>query len=131
MKDDNPQRLRANRVWLTADSCDLEAFKGQVERSLNRADYPFASDVASNVLVYDGLEARKAAATRACSSVPPARFRIRCAPGSVEDGQAVKNAAASAAAFFLSASLPVAWTRAREMAGQPKSGASASARSRY
>ena len=63
MKDDNAKRLRANRVWLTADSCDLEEFKGQVERSLNRADYPFASDVASNVLVYDGLEARKAAAS--------------------------------------------------------------------
>ena len=34
-----------------------------VERSLNRADYPFASDVVSNVLVYDGLEARSAAAS--------------------------------------------------------------------
>src|SRR5271170_1532293 len=63
MKDDNAKRLRANRVWLTADSCDLEEFKGQVERPLNRADYPFASDVVSNVLVYDGLEARKAAAS--------------------------------------------------------------------
>ena len=63
MKDDNAKRLRANRVWLTADACDLEEFKGQVERSLNRADYPFASDVVSNVLVYDGLEARKAAAS--------------------------------------------------------------------
>ena len=41
MKDDNAKRLRANRVWLTADSCDLEEFKAQVERSLNRADYPF------------------------------------------------------------------------------------------
>ena len=63
MKDDNAKRLRANRVWLTANSCDLEEFKGQVERSLDRADYPFASDVVSNVLVYDGLEARKAAAS--------------------------------------------------------------------
>ena len=63
MKDDNAKRLRANRVWLTANSCDLEEFKGQVERSLNRADYPFASDVVSNVLVYDGLEARKATAS--------------------------------------------------------------------
>ena len=63
MKDDNAKRLRANRVWLNADACDLEEFKAQVERSLNRADYPFASDVASNVLVYDGLEARKAAAS--------------------------------------------------------------------
>ena len=63
MKDDNAKRLRANRVWLTADSCDLEEFKSVVERSVNRADYPFAHDVVSNVLVYDGLEARSAAAS--------------------------------------------------------------------
>ena len=61
MKDDNARRLRANRVWLTADSCDLEEFKRLVERSVNRADYPLASDVVSNVPVYDGLAARSAA----------------------------------------------------------------------
>ncbi|HEY6519406.1 MAG TPA: phytanoyl-CoA dioxygenase, partial [Roseiarcus sp.] len=63
MKDDNAKRLRANRVWLTADSCELGEFKTVVERSVNRADYPFASDVASNVLVYDGLQTRSAAAS--------------------------------------------------------------------
>ena len=63
MKDDNAKRLRANRVWLTANSCDLDAFKEVVERTANRADYPFAADVASNVPVYDGLEARSAAAS--------------------------------------------------------------------
>ena len=63
MKDDNAKRLRANRVWLTADSCDLDAFKEVVERTANRTDYPFAADVVSNVPVYDGLEARSAAAS--------------------------------------------------------------------
>ena len=63
MKDDNAVRLRANRVWLSEASCDLDAFRRIVERSVNRADYPFASDVISNVLVYDGLEARSAAAS--------------------------------------------------------------------
>jgi ectoine hydroxylase-related dioxygenase (phytanoyl-CoA dioxygenase family) len=63
MKDDNARRLRANRVWLTADSCDLDEFRRLVERSADRADYPFASDVASNVPVYNGLEARSAAAS--------------------------------------------------------------------
>ncbi|HEY1780676.1 MAG TPA: phytanoyl-CoA dioxygenase family protein [Roseiarcus sp.] len=63
MKDDNAKRLRANRVWLTADSCDLDAFKEVVERTANRADYPFAADVASNVPVYDGLETRSAGAS--------------------------------------------------------------------
>jgi ectoine hydroxylase-related dioxygenase (phytanoyl-CoA dioxygenase family) len=63
MKDDNARRLRANRVWLTADSCDLDAFRRIVERFVNRADYPFARDVVSKVPVYDGLETRSAAAS--------------------------------------------------------------------
>ena len=71
MKDDNAKRLRANRVWLSEASCDLDAFRRIVERSVNRADYPFASDVISNVLIYDGLEARSAAAS------PEARKELR------------------------------------------------------
>ena len=63
MKDDNAKRLRSNRVWLAADSCDLDAFKEVVERTANRADYPFAAAVASNVPVYNGIEARSAAAS--------------------------------------------------------------------
>jgi ectoine hydroxylase-related dioxygenase (phytanoyl-CoA dioxygenase family) len=61
MKDDNVKRMRSNRVWLTADSCDLDAFRRSVERAANPADYSFASDVVSNVPVYDGLEARSVA----------------------------------------------------------------------
>ncbi len=63
MKDDNLKRLRHNRVWLTEEACDLDAFRRSVERSADRADYPFASDVMSNVPVYDGLEVRSAAAS--------------------------------------------------------------------
>ena len=63
MKDDNAKRLRSNRVWLSEASCDLDAFRKIVERPLNRADYPFASEVVSNVLVYDGLATRSAAAS--------------------------------------------------------------------
>jgi ectoine hydroxylase-related dioxygenase (phytanoyl-CoA dioxygenase family) len=70
MKDDNARRLRANRIWLTADSCDLDAFRQVVERSVNRADYPFAHDVVSNVLIYDGLE------TRAAGASPEARKEL-------------------------------------------------------
>jgi len=61
MKDDNARQLRANRVWLTAASCDLDAFKALVERSARRADYPFASELVSNVPIYDGPEADAAA----------------------------------------------------------------------
>ena len=63
MKDDNFSRIRSNRVWLSEASCDLEAFKRLVERSVNPADHPFASEFASNVPIYDGLEARSAAAS--------------------------------------------------------------------
>ena len=63
MKDDNAKRLKSNRVWLTDEACDLDAFRAVVERSVNRADYPFARDVVSNVPVYDGLEVRRAAAS--------------------------------------------------------------------
>jgi ectoine hydroxylase-related dioxygenase (phytanoyl-CoA dioxygenase family) len=63
MKDDSAKRLREGRVWLTEDASDLDAFRAIVERSVIRADYPFASDVMSNVLVYDGLEVRSAAAS--------------------------------------------------------------------
>jgi ectoine hydroxylase-related dioxygenase (phytanoyl-CoA dioxygenase family) len=63
MKDDNFKRIRSNRVWLSEASCDLDTFKRLVERAANRADYPFASDLASNVPIYDGLEARSAAAS--------------------------------------------------------------------
>ena len=63
MKDDNIRRMRANRVFLREDSCDLDEFRALVERSANRNDYPLASDLISNVPVYDGLEARSAAAS--------------------------------------------------------------------
>ncbi|MGH6798671.1 MAG: phytanoyl-CoA dioxygenase family protein, partial [Roseiarcus sp.] len=63
MKDDNVKRMRSNRVWLSQESCDLDAFRRTVERSVDGADYPFSRDIVSNVPVYDGLEARAAAAS--------------------------------------------------------------------
>ncbi len=59
MKDDNTKRLRANRVYFTKEGCDLDAFRARVERSVHRADYPFAADVVSNVVIYDGDAVRK------------------------------------------------------------------------
>ncbi len=63
MKDDNARRLRANRVWLSEDGADLEAFRALVERKVNRSDYPFAAEVISNVPIYDGEAVRSAAAS--------------------------------------------------------------------
>jgi ectoine hydroxylase-related dioxygenase (phytanoyl-CoA dioxygenase family) len=63
MKDDNVKRLRHNSVWLTEEACDLDAFRRSVERSADRAEYPFATDIMSNVPVYDGVEVRGVAAS--------------------------------------------------------------------
>lgn len=63
MKDDNARRLRADRIFLAEERCDLDAFRALVERTVDPADYPFASDVISNVLIYDGDAVRSAAAS--------------------------------------------------------------------
>jgi ectoine hydroxylase-related dioxygenase (phytanoyl-CoA dioxygenase family) len=70
MKDDNIKRLRAERVFLTEDVCDLDAFRALVERSVNPADYPFASGAVSNVLIYEGD------AVRAATASPEARKEL-------------------------------------------------------
>src|SRR5438552_14564248 len=62
MKDDNPKQVRAHRVLLTEDACDLEAFRPIVEHTVILADYPYASEVASNVLIYDSATVRSAIA---------------------------------------------------------------------
>lgn len=53
MKTDNLQKLRADRVWLTEDACDINDFKALVEKTTAIADYPGASSVEKNVLIYD------------------------------------------------------------------------------
>ena len=63
MKTDNVSEIRSDRVWLSADKCDLDDFKALVERTTDIADYPFASEEASNVLVYDGAAVRQAASS--------------------------------------------------------------------
>src|SRR5271170_2230103 len=63
MKDDNAKLIRTNRVWLTEQSCELDEFRRMVVRTVNLVDYPLASEATSNVLVYDGLKARAAAAS--------------------------------------------------------------------
>jgi ectoine hydroxylase-related dioxygenase (phytanoyl-CoA dioxygenase family) len=61
MKTDNLARQRLDRVWLTPDSCDLDEFRKQVARQTDLKDYPLASDVALNALVYDGDKVRQEA----------------------------------------------------------------------
>lgn len=60
MKADNLQQIRAERVWLTAQHCDIDEFRALVERTTDRNDYPFAAAVEKNVLIYDGDAVREA-----------------------------------------------------------------------
>jgi hypothetical protein len=62
MKVDSIAKLRADRVWLTEDHCRLDEFDKLVDRRTSLADYPMASGVEDNVLVYEGDAARSAAA---------------------------------------------------------------------
>ncbi|MBB4568861.1 phytanoyl-CoA dioxygenase family protein [Rhizobium leucaenae] len=53
MKSDNLQKLRADRVWLTEDACDLDDFRALAEKTTLLSDYPTADHVEKNVLIYD------------------------------------------------------------------------------
>jgi ectoine hydroxylase-related dioxygenase (phytanoyl-CoA dioxygenase family) len=53
MKTDNLEMLRADRVWLTEDACDLDDFRALAEKTTSLADYPNAGKVEKNVLIYD------------------------------------------------------------------------------
>ncbi|WP_434711505.1 phytanoyl-CoA dioxygenase family protein [Rhizobium sp. YTUHZ045] len=61
MKTDNQQKLRADRVWLSEDACDLDDFRRLAEKTTALADYPTASAVEKNVLIYDSRKVTAAA----------------------------------------------------------------------
>ncbi|MEZ2131548.1 MULTISPECIES: phytanoyl-CoA dioxygenase family protein [unclassified Sinorhizobium] len=64
MKTDNLQKLRADRVWLTEDACDLNDFRALAEQTTAIADYPNAMAVEKNVLIYDSRKVIEAAAAK-------------------------------------------------------------------
>ncbi|MEK1864350.1 MAG: phytanoyl-CoA dioxygenase family protein [Rhizobium leguminosarum] len=61
MKTDNQQKLRADRVWLSEEACDLDDFRSLAEKATVLADYPSASAVEKNVLIYDSRKVMAAA----------------------------------------------------------------------
>ncbi|MGO7364758.1 phytanoyl-CoA dioxygenase family protein [Rhizobium leguminosarum] len=63
MKTDNQQKLRADRVWLSEDACDLDELRALAEKTTALTDYPSASAVEKNVLIYDSRKVMTAAAT--------------------------------------------------------------------
>jgi ectoine hydroxylase-related dioxygenase (phytanoyl-CoA dioxygenase family) len=54
---------RSRRVWLTAESCELEDFKKLIDQQTSAADYPFAAAIEKNVPIYDGHEISRIAST--------------------------------------------------------------------
>ena len=62
MKADNLSAMRSERVWLSKDQCDIDEFRALVERTTDKADYPFAAAIEKNIPIYDGDAVRKAAA---------------------------------------------------------------------
>ncbi|MBY4629881.1 phytanoyl-CoA dioxygenase family protein [Rhizobium croatiense] len=62
MKIDNQQKLRADRVWLSEDACDLADFRRLAEKTTALADYPTASAVEKNILIYDSRKVMAAVA---------------------------------------------------------------------
>ncbi|MHC2218282.1 phytanoyl-CoA dioxygenase family protein [Rhizobium leguminosarum] len=63
MKTDNQQKLRADRVWLSEEACDLDDFRSLAEKATVLADYPSASAVEKKVLIYNSRKVMAAAAT--------------------------------------------------------------------
>ncbi|MFE9685470.1 phytanoyl-CoA dioxygenase family protein [Streptomyces sp. NPDC006285] len=53
-----PRTPAGPRTWLSADDCDLDAFRELVERDTDVADHPYAAAVERNVLLYDSERLR-------------------------------------------------------------------------
>ncbi|WP_171209651.1 MULTISPECIES: phytanoyl-CoA dioxygenase family protein [unclassified Ruegeria] len=54
----NMKAARRLAVWLDESVGDLAAFRDEIEVETQRADWPFAVDVMSNIPVYDGAKVR-------------------------------------------------------------------------
>ena len=63
MKTDNPVTQRADRVWYTEAACDIEEFAALIDRKANLADYPHATAVERNVVIYQAADVIAATGT--------------------------------------------------------------------
>ena len=63
MKTDNPVSERTNRVWYSEAACDIDDFASTIDRTANPADYPHATAVEKNVVIYEAASVVAAAAS--------------------------------------------------------------------
>ncbi|MEQ1522224.1 MAG: phytanoyl-CoA dioxygenase, partial [Aestuariivirga sp.] len=61
MKTDSIAKRRSDCTWMTAESCKLDDFVKVISRETSLSDYPLASAIQSNVLIYEGDAVRAAA----------------------------------------------------------------------
>jgi ectoine hydroxylase-related dioxygenase (phytanoyl-CoA dioxygenase family) len=61
MKADNIAAMRARRVFLSADDCELADLERLTRQNVNLSDYPFAASAEKNVLIYEGAKLRASA----------------------------------------------------------------------
>lgn len=75
MKIDNPAAARSNRAWYTEADCDLEDFANLLKQQTSLSDYPHASAIEKNIVIYDAVrltdtsrtvDGRKAALAEIC-----------------------------------------------------------------
>ena len=64
MPSDSMTKPRVARMFLTPEDCDVQEFRALVERKTTLSAYPHAAEIVSNIPVYDGDAARKAASSR-------------------------------------------------------------------
>lgn len=65
MKEESKRALRSKATWILRDSGSLDGLKRLCETETNPADWPLASEVTNNVLVYDASAAEAKGAERA------------------------------------------------------------------
>jgi ectoine hydroxylase-related dioxygenase (phytanoyl-CoA dioxygenase family) len=53
VKTDNTSARRIAKIFLKAEDCDVADLAALTSRSVSKTDYPFATDVQKNVLIYD------------------------------------------------------------------------------
>ena len=63
MKTDNPVTARTNRVWYTEAACDIEEFANLISQTARLSDYPHATAVEKNVVIYKAADVIAATAT--------------------------------------------------------------------
>ncbi|MEM6728535.1 MAG: phytanoyl-CoA dioxygenase family protein [Pseudomonadota bacterium] len=94
----------SDKIWLSAEAGDFEAFKAQVSKITRAEDWPHASAIEQNVPVYDGATVRAAAPNRSKRAALMAEWATALASGpgviAIKDAMDDLDAVDEATAIF-------------------------------